>query len=111
MKTVSQLLGVPIQYYVQVDFDTFVEMIRLIGGIDVYIDRDYRLKRLGGGQDVIKITCCGMRHLTGAAALAYARCRKAEQGCDDGDVGRAHRQQQVILGIRDQVLDPNNSRN
>jgi LCP family protein required for cell wall assembly len=106
MKTVSLFLGVPIQYYVQVDFDTFVEMIRLVGGIDVYVYRDYKLKRLGGGKDVIKITCCGMRHLTGAAALAYARCRSVSQGCDDGDVGRAHRQQQVILAIRDRVLDP-----
>lgn len=106
MKTVSLFLGVPIQYYVQVDFDTFIEMVRLVGGIDVYVDRDYKLKRLGGGQDVIKITCCGMRHLTGAAALAYARCRSVSQGCDDGDVGRSHRQQQVILAMRDRVLDP-----
>ncbi len=106
MKTVSKFLGVPVQYYVQVDFDTFVEMIRVIGGIDVNIDREYRLKKLGGGKDVIKITCCGMRHLSGAAALAYARCRSVSQGCDDGDVGRAHRQQQVILAIRDRVLDP-----
>jgi len=107
MRTVSQFLGVPIQYYVQVDFDTFVEMIRLIDGIDVYVDREYRLKKLGGGKDVIRITCCGYRHLTGAAALAYARCRHDDQGCNDGDVGRAHRQQQVILAIRDRVLDPN----
>jgi hypothetical protein len=48
-----------------------------------------------------------MRHLTGQAALAYARCRSASQGCDDGDVGRAQRQQQVIFAIRDKVLDPN----
>jgi len=106
MKTVSQFLGVPIQYYVQVDFDTFIQMIRLIGGIDVYVDREYELKRLGGGKDTIRITCCGLRHLGGAAALAYARCRSVSQGCDDGDVGRSHRQQQVILGIRDKVLDP-----
>ena len=106
MKTVSQFLGVPIQYYVQVDFDTFVDMIKLIGGIEVFVDRDYRLKRLGGGKDVILITCCGLRHLGGEAALAYARCRYESQGCSDGDVGRSHRQQQVILGIRDKVLDP-----
>ena len=106
MRTVSNVLGVPIQYYVQVDFDTFVEMVNLLHGIDVYVDRDYRLKKLGGGQDVIRITCCGIRHLSGEAALAYARCRSVSQGCDDGDVGRAHRQQQVILGIREKVLRP-----
>ncbi len=56
----------------------------------------------------VKLTCCGMRHLNGTVALAYARCRHAEQGCKDGDVGRAKRQQKVIFGIRDKVLSPEN---
>jgi hypothetical protein len=56
----------------------------------------------------VRITCCGTRHLNGAAALAYARCRKEGQGCKDGDVGRAKRQQKVIFAIREKVLDPRN---
>ncbi len=35
MKTVSHFIGVPIDYYVQVDFDTFVDIINLLGGVDV----------------------------------------------------------------------------
>jgi hypothetical protein len=35
-KTVEQFIGVPVQYYAQIDFFTFVEFIDLIGGIDVY---------------------------------------------------------------------------
>src|SRR5690606_6814516 len=46
------------------------------------------------------------RHLTGKRALAYARCRHESQGCSGGDFGRAKRQQQVILAIRDKVLHP-----
>lgn len=103
-KTVEQFIGVPIQYFAQVDFYTFVEFIDMIGGIDVYNDEELRLDRLGGGNDKIKLTCCGMRHLPGEAALAYARHRKG----DDGDFGRAKRQQKVILGIRNKVLDPAN---
>lgn len=106
MRAVSQLLGVQIQYYVQVDFDTFVQFVDLIRGIDVYNDENLLLQKLGGGKDGIRITCCGMRHLGGVAALAYARCRDVSQGCTDGDVGRAKRQQKVILGIRAKVLDP-----
>jgi cell envelope-related transcriptional attenuator-like protein len=34
MKTVSQFVGVPIQYYVQVDFDAFTSLIDMIGGIE-----------------------------------------------------------------------------
>jgi LCP family protein required for cell wall assembly len=110
MKTVSHFIGVPVDYYVQVDFDTFVDIIDLIGGVDIYNDETIVLDPMSHGQDFpkVKITCCGMRHLNGTVALAYARCRKQEQGCEDGDVGRAKRQQKVIFGIRDKVLSPEN---
>jgi len=106
MKTVSQFIGVPIQYYVNVDFNTFVAFINMIGGIDVYNDENLRLDPLGNGKDKVRLTCCGMRHLIGRVALAYARCRDESQGCTDGDVGRAKRQQKVILAIRNKVFSP-----
>jgi LCP family protein required for cell wall assembly len=102
MKTVSQVLGVPIQYYVQVNFDTFVSFINMIHGIDIYNDEDLILDKIGPGLDHMKLTCCGMRHLNGNVALAYARTRHTK----DGDVDRSKRQQKVILGIRDKVLSP-----
>ncbi len=102
MKTVSQVLGVPIQYYVQVNFDTFVSFINMIHGIDIYNDENLVLDKVGTGTDHFKLTCCGMRHLNGAAALAYARTRHTA----DGDVDRSKRQQKVILAIRDKVLSP-----
>jgi LCP family protein required for cell wall assembly len=105
-KTVEQFIGVPIQYYAQVDFSTFVNFIDVIGGVDVHNRENLRLDPIGGGKDKIKITCCGMRHLDGGAALAFARCRDEGQGCKDGDVGRARRQAEVILGIRNKVLSP-----
>ena len=106
MKTVSQFIGVPIQYYVQVDFETFVSLINLIGGIDIYSDQKLILDPSGTGLDHFVLTCCGMRHLDGKRALAYARCRHESQGCTDGDLGRAKRQQKVILAVRDKMLDP-----
>lgn len=106
MRTVSQFLGVPVQYYAQVDFNTFIQFINMIHGVDVYSDEDLFLQKLGGGQDGIRITCCGLRHLDGQAALAYARCRDPEQGCKDGDIGRSRRQQKIILGIRQKVFSP-----
>jgi LCP family protein required for cell wall assembly len=103
-KTVEQLLGVPIQYYAQVDFYTFVEFIDLIGGIEIYNDENLRLDPVGEGKDKIRLTCCGMRTLNGERALAYARFRKDKEG----DIARANRQQKVILGIRNKVLSPEN---
>ena len=110
MKTVSHFIGVPVDYYVQVDFDTFVDFIDLIGGVDIYNDETLILDPMAHGKDFpkVKLTCCGTRHLNGSKALAYARCRHAEQGCKDGDIGRARRQQKVIFGIRDKVLSPEN---
>ena len=110
MKTVSHFIGVPVDYYVQVDFDTFVDTIDLIGGVDIYNDETIVLDPASHGRDFpkVKVTCCGDRHMNGTVALAYARCRKESQGCADGDVGRAKRQQKVIFGIRDKVLNPEN---
>jgi LCP family protein required for cell wall assembly len=106
MQTVSQFIGVPIHYYVQVDFGTFVSFINLIGGIDVYVEERMVLDPLGAGPDHFVLKPGDYRHLTGPRALAYARCRHESQGCSGGDVGRAKRQQQVILAIRDKVLEP-----
>lgn len=106
METVSQLIGVPVHYYVQVDFGTFISFINLIGGIDVYVEQRMVLDPTGSGQDHFVLKPGDFRHLTGKRALAYARCRDESQGCSDGDVGRARRQQQVILAIRDKVFDP-----
>ena len=106
METVSQFIGVPVHYYVQVDFGTFVSFVNLIGGIDVYVEEQMVLDPAGSGQDHFVLIPGDFRHLTGKRALAYARCRYETQGCSGGDVGRARRQQQVILAIRDKVLAP-----
>jgi LCP family protein required for cell wall assembly len=106
MKTVSQLIGVPVHYYMQVDFGTFVSFINLIGGIDVYVEQRMVLDPTGSGQDHFVLTPGDIRHLTGKRALAYVRCRHESQGCSDGDVGRAKRQQKVIMAIRDKVFNP-----
>jgi hypothetical protein len=57
----------------------------------------------GPGFDPFHIDA-GLQHMNGEIALKYARSRH-----DDplGDFGRAHRQQQVILAIRDKVLKAN----
>jgi LCP family protein required for cell wall assembly len=103
-KTVEQFIGVPVQYYAQVDFNTFAQFINRIGGVDIYNDEDLLLDRIGSGKDKFRLTCCGMRHLTGDMALAYARHRKG----GEGDFSRAQRQQKLIFAIRNKVLDPAN---
>lgn len=102
-KTVEQFLGVPIHYYGQVDFMTFVYLINQIGGIDVYIDKKIKIDPIGPGADDVVLPV-GLKHLDGMRALAYARQRYGNKG----DVDRAIRTQKVIMAIRDKFVNPAN---
>lgn len=97
MQTVEYNLGVPINHYILVDFSAVINGINALGGIDVnvpfdindptYPDMDY-------GFDPLFIPA-GLNHFDGATALKYARTRHV-----DNDFGRAARQQQVMLAVR-----------
>lgn len=100
MKTVEEFLGVPIQYYVQVDFYAFVKMIDEIGGVKIDVPYEITIEAIGSDRKEVNLEP-GRVTLGGDLTLAYARVRK---GAGD-DFGRAERQQQVIMGIRDRILD------
>jgi LCP family protein required for cell wall assembly len=101
MKTVEQVIGVPVQYYAQVDFMTFVHLIDQIGGIDVNVEKKVKIDPIGPGADDYVLPA-GLKHLDGMKALAYARARNTS----GGDVDRAKRQQSVIIAVRNKVMDP-----
>ena len=103
IKTVEQLLGVPINYYAQIDFGAFVRFIDEIGGVKIDVPQEITVDLLGTGSQTKKKLKPGIQLLPGEWALAYARARYTE----NGDFDRARRQQQVIMGIRNQVLSFN----
>jgi len=100
MKTVENLIGVPIDYYARLDFGAFVDFIDWIQGVKVDVTEPIELEVIGKAYDV-KLEP-GRYTLDGKLALAYARNRYNE----GGDFDRARRQQQVIMGIRDRLLNP-----
>ena len=106
VKTVENFVGVPIEYFAQVSFDAFQQMIDTIGGIDVTVTKHLTIDPLGPHNTVTLEP--GLDHMKGDVALAYARARDVNQGITGGDVERAADQQQVILAIRDKVLAPGN---
>lgn len=100
-KTVSDLIGYPVHYYVMVDFNGFRKLIDLIGGIEVCVPKtihDEKFPTEDYGYEVLHIEA-GCQHMDGDLALKYARTRHV-----DNDYGRARRQQQIILAARDKVL-------
>jgi LCP family protein required for cell wall assembly len=102
MKTVEDFLGIPIQYYAYMDFTTFINAINKLGGVNVCVPAPIVVSLYAEiGKADLKAGC---QTLSGIVALGYARDRYTA----NGDVDRANRQQQVMMGIRDKVLDPKN---
>lgn len=101
MATVEELLGVPIDYYAQIDFYAFERFIDEIEGVKIDVKEKIVVDPLGDNNT--KTLKPGVQTLPGDLALAYARQRKTE----GGDFDRAQRTQQVIMGIRDRVLNLN----
>jgi polyisoprenyl-teichoic acid--peptidoglycan teichoic acid transferase len=100
INTVEQFLGVPINFYAQIDFQAFVRFIDKLGGVKINVPEPITVDLLGTGAMTKKTLQPGVQVLPGEWALAYARARNT----GGGDFDRAKRQQQVILGIRDRIL-------
>ena len=100
MRTVEQTIGVPIDYYARIDFDAFVRFIDLIGGVKLDVPAPITVDPIGADTNPKNLKP-GVQVLPGAVALAYAR----ERHTQGGDFARAERQQQVILGIRNRILE------
>jgi LCP family protein required for cell wall assembly len=101
IKTVQYNLGIPIHYYVRVNFSGFVEAIDTIGGVDIYVEKeidDPLYPDNAYGYDPLYIPV-GLQHMDGELALKYARTRHG-----GSDFDRLRRQQQVIMAVRDKVL-------
>jgi len=101
LRTVEEFLGVPIQYYAQIDFSAFERMIDEIGGVKITPFQKVTIDAMGDGDIPVTLEEGVTVALPGNLALAYARARHTE----DGDVDRAKRQQEVILGIRERVIN------
>jgi LCP family protein required for cell wall assembly len=101
MQTVEYNLGVHINHYVMVDFSAVIQGVDALGGIDVDVPTeiyDPTYPDMNYGYDPLYIPA-GRQHFDGLTALKYARTRH-----QDSDFGRARRQQQVVLAIREKVL-------
>lgn len=102
--TVSGFIGRPIDYYVRVNFRGFVELLDLIGGVDInvpYTIHDEEYPTADYGVETFHLDA-GPQHLDGETALKYVRTRHT-----DSDFGRARRQQQLLQAVLDKVLQLN----
>jgi len=106
VETVERLLGIDIDHWVAVSFEGFVDVIDALGGVEVnppeplyYVD-PYD-SRFGSDGLVIDIEA-GPQVMDGLTALKYARFRADAQG----DIGRMHRQQEIIKAAVKKASSP-----
>jgi len=88
MDSVENLLDIPIDYVVQVNMDSFKEIVDAVGGITVNNTLDFKV----GNYNFPK----GEVSLDGEEALAFVRMRYEDPR---GDFGRQDRQKQVIQAV------------
>ncbi|MFC2947738.1 LCP family protein [Virgibacillus sediminis] len=97
IETVERFLKVPVDYYVKMNFDGFVEVVNTIGGITY--DVPYELKEFNSDDERNAIHLYpGVQRLNGEEALALARTRKY-----DSDLARGQRQQEILKAIADKA--------
>jgi LCP family protein required for cell wall assembly len=107
-RTIEKNFGIPIDYYIMVDFVGFEKIIDTLGGVDVNVPRTlhdtmYPDPRPGDPYAFKTVHFDpGWQHMTGKRALTYARSRMSTS-----DFDRAKRQQLILLAIREKALSLN----
>lgn len=102
MKTIEDCFNVQVDHYVRVNFNSFVQIVDAVGGVDIDIT-DQEAKALNwevpsNSMLIVNHVDPGLNHFDGYTALQYARLRKI-----DNDWKRVERQRTVIQAVLNQV--------
>jgi LCP family protein required for cell wall assembly len=95
MKTVSDLTGLQIQYYVYTDFEGFIALVDAIGGIDLDVEKDMKYSDSEDDHQYDINLKKGFQHLDGKTALQYVRFRHDATS----DFTRTERQRKFLQAV------------
>ncbi len=105
--TIEGNFGIPIDGYLLVDFNVFVQIVDALGGVDVDVPKALHDTRYPNprpedpyGYKTVHFDP-GLQHMDGTQAIEYARSRMSTS-----DFDRAKRQQQILLALRKKALSP-----
>ena len=111
-QTIEENLGIKLDKFIQVDFDDLMNIIFILGGVEVDI-KDYEIESINGmipgsyeqctysnKGDMKLITNSGKQVINGYQAIAYTRIRKL-----DSAIYRDQRQREVMLSVINSVKD------
>jgi len=103
-ETVEANLGIPIDYYVRLDFEGFKEIVDTLGGVTIDVEapiRDDMFPDDNYGYRTIYIPA-GRQEMDGEMLLQYVRTRHG-----GNDFERMRRQQQALRALAQRALDLN----
>ena len=101
--TVENTFAVDVNYQIALDFEAFKDMVDAVDGVTIDVPvalRDPYYPTENGGNQLVEFSK-GEQQMDGETALKYARSRQTTT-----DFDRAARQQQVVLAVKDKMLDP-----
>ncbi len=95
-ETLEDLFNIKIDYSIKVSMSSIVELVDLVGGIDIDSDITFQSFHIKGWT-----VNQGINHMNGKQALAYARERYAYS---NGDIHRVQNQQQVLAAVLEKIM-------
>ncbi|GAA5415802.1 polyisoprenyl-teichoic acid--peptidoglycan teichoic acid transferase TagT [Paraliobacillus ryukyuensis] len=101
IETVEGLFDIPVDYYVKINFNAFIDVVNELDGITV--DVPYEMYEQDSEDNARAIHLLpGEQKLNGEEALALARTRK-----QDNDIERGKRQQEIIKAMVNKAVSFN----
>lgn len=101
-RVVSDLIGMPVRYYVLVRWEGFKNIVDLLGGVTLEVEKDMHYVDYSDGPEYAINLKRGLQHLNGAQALAYVRFR----GDALGDISRTERQLKFLSALTREAMRP-----
>lgn len=98
-RTVSQYLGVPVRYYVEVDFEGFARIVDALGGVTIDVEKP--MVYVDPYQNLRIHLQPGRQRLDGEKALQYVRYRSDGLG----DIGRIARTQKFFYAVLESLQE------
>ncbi len=100
-RTVSDFIGVPVNYYIKINYKGFMDIVDMIGGVRINVEKNMHYVDKAGHL-YINISK-GEHVLSGKEALGYVRFRHDALG----DIGRIKRQQKFIMAMLNKMRSMN----
>lgn len=101
-RVVSDLIGMPVQYYALTNWEGFKDMVDTLGGITIDVEKRMSYYDRSDGPEYIIDLQPGVQRLDGRKALQYVRYRKDALG----DISRTERQLKFLTALAHEIMQP-----